>query len=120
MKSAGGQRIFYRPIHRPAEHIRVVLVQSKNKASIDHDTQRMESLNSLLVILSNILPLVALYEISIAQCFKTHKDATHARGSRPLDQVAPEYRGDGARPLEYPVHSLHPFKQPGGKSLMTQ
>src|SRR5882757_3322346 len=80
----------------------------------------MQALDGLLIILSDILPLVTLHQVISAQRLKSYKDAPHAGHCRLFDQVAPEDGIDGAGPLEHPVHPFHAFEQGSRKTMMTQ
>src|SRR6185437_4044920 len=119
MKGTGCQRISDRPVYRPMKYIAVVGVETENKAAVYHDAQRMKTTDRLFVITSDILSLVALHEIALAQRFKADEYTAQARLSSPLDQIAAQDGIDGRRALEDPVHPFHSVKQCGCKTLLS-
>ena len=70
MKGAGGECILYRPVYGSFENIWIVFIQSKYKTSVDHDSQGMQALNGLFIILSEVLSFVTLQEVGLDSRFQ--------------------------------------------------
>jgi hypothetical protein len=47
MKGAGSNAIAHCPVNRTFKHISVIIIQSENKAPVDHDAQVVQAANGL-------------------------------------------------------------------------
>src|SRR5262249_27554132 len=103
-----------------AEDIISIIIHPKHKASVNHDSQRVQALGDGLVVAAKVVSLVAPTQVLGNECFKSNEDAAQSRFSRSFDQVAAENRIHGRCALEETAHTFHPFEEGPGKATVAE
>jgi hypothetical protein len=110
VKCRGRDAVVDGPIHRPPEHVHVVVIHAEDEAAIDHDAEVMKSLRHGSVVAAEVLAFVAAGEVGRRQRLESHEDAAESGFRGSFDEVAAENRIHGRSALEEAIHPTHAVK----------
>jgi len=107
VKRRGRDAVLDGPIHRPLEHVPVVVIHPEDEAAVDHDAEVVQALRHGGIVAAEILTLVAAGKVRRGQRFEPDKDAAESRPGGALDEIAAKNRVHGRRTLEETAHAAH-------------
>ena len=113
VKRRGRDAVLHRPIHRPLEHVRAVVIHPEDEAAVDHDAEVVQPLRDRGIVAAEILTLVAAGQVRRGQRLEPDKDASESGLRGPLDEVAAKDRIHGRGTLEESAHAAHAVKKGG-------
>jgi len=113
VKRRGRDAVLDRPIHRPLEHVRAVVIHPEDEAAVDHDAKVVQPLRDGGVVAAEILALVAAGQVRRGQRLEPDKDAAESGLRGPLDEVAAKDRIHGRGTLEETPHATQAVKERG-------
>ena len=111
VKRRGRDAMLDRPIHRPLEHIRTVVIHAEDEAAVDHDAEVVQPLRDGGIVAAEILALVAACQVRRRQRLESDKNASKSGLRGPLDEVAAKNGIHGRGPLKEPTHAAHAVEE---------
>src|SRR5579864_6461673 len=88
MKGCCGDSVINAPIYSAPKNVFIIIIHSKDKAAIDHDSERVQAIGNRFIIAAQVLSLVASLEVLRCECLKSDEDAAQPRLGGTLDQIA--------------------------------
>ena len=101
-----------RPVHRPPEHVLIVVVHAEDEAAVDHDAEAVQPVGDGRVVAAQILALVAA-----ARGCRASGSRSRRRGcaARPRPPARSDRRAGSestvAAPWNRPAHAAHAVEQ---------
>ena len=108
------------PIHRPLEHVRVVVIHPEDEAAVDHDAEVVQPLRDGGIIASQVLALVAQREIVGRERLEPDEEAPESGLCRSFDEVAAQHGINRRRALKQAPHAAHPLEQGCPEALVAE
>ena len=111
MERRGRDSALHGPVDGPREDVRAVSIQAEDEAAVDHDAEIVEPADDPLVVAPEVLPFVGVLQTARREAFESDEQAAQSRRRGILDQVVPQDRVHGRRPLEDAAHPPHATEQ---------
>ena len=116
VEGRGFDPLLDRPLDRPLEDVRAVVVHAEDKAAVDHHTEVVQPPDGRRVVAADVLVFPLLLQVVAVDGLEADEEAAQAARDRLLEDLRLLEDGlDRARRLPHPVHPAHPVEKRLGK-----